>query len=190
MRKENKKNTKKQIVKYEYNGMSQEHLIDIQAEAYYKAFKRIEQEKANSKEAMPEKIPDKKGKWYNEILFLLNVLFWPWRINKRFRLNNRICDSILLLFVSGALQLVGFFVWVFGITTFICEICQVIATGVADVFVTALLGILALFLGSTFILAGQEFSKENDSNKIYAYSACIIALISCVVGIISLIKMQ
>lgn len=43
-----------------------------------------------------------------------------------------------------------------------------------------------MMIGSILFLGGKEFSKENDSNKIYAYSACIIALISCVVGIITL----
>lgn len=49
-------------------------------------------------------------------------------------------------------------------------------------------GILSLTLGSIFILAGSAFSKEIDSNKIYAYSASVIALISCMISIIALLK--
>ncbi len=39
------------------------------------------------------------------------------------------------------------------------------------------------------LLAGGEFEKETDSNKIYAYSASIIALVSCIVSIIALLGM-
>lgn len=42
-------------------------------------------------------------------------------------------------------------------------------------------------VGSVFIVAGNEFSKVTDSNKIYAYSASILAVISCIVAIISLL---
>lgn len=40
---------------------------------------------------------------------------------------------------------------------------------------------------SIFILAGGAFEKETDSNKIYAYSASIIALVSCIVSILALL---
>lgn len=50
------------------------------------------------------------------------------------------------------------------------------------------IGIFLFFFGGIFIIAGDGFSKERDSNKIYAYSAGILALISCVVSIISLVQ--
>lgn len=44
-----------------------------------------------------------------------------------------------------------------------------------------------LVLGSAFILAGKAFERETESNKIYAYSASIFALISCIITIITMI---
>ena len=54
---------------------------------------------------------------------------------------------------------------------------------------TGSFSLVLLPLGSIFILAGGEFEKETDNNKIYAYSASIIALVSCIVSIIALLKM-
>lgn len=46
-----------------------------------------------------------------------------------------------------------------------------------------------LSIGSVFVLASETFKKETDSNKIYAYSGSIIALIGCVISIITLVGM-
>lgn len=43
-------------------------------------------------------------------------------------------------------------------------------------------------LGSIFILAGNAFGKETNSEKIYAYSASILALVSCFVSILALVR--
>lgn len=43
-------------------------------------------------------------------------------------------------------------------------------------------------MGSIFILAGNAFGKETNSEKIYAYSASILALISCIVSILALMR--
>ena len=55
-----------------------------------------------------------------------------------------------------------------------------------DFLGTGAIAFVLLLLGSIFILAGGEFEKETDSNKIYSYSASIIALVSCIVSIIAL----
>lgn len=177
------KQPKKQIVKNEYNKVLQDQMIEIYAEAYYRAIKRIEQEKIQTQER-------KKNKWYIELLFMLNIIFWPWKINKRFGINKRLYDSLLVLFVAGVLHLVGFLLWLVGVLAIIFDICEIVKNGLSSAAVTTFPVVLfMLVLGSTFTLAGSEFNKETDSSKIYAFSACVIALISCVVAIITLIKM-
>ena len=49
------KKQKQQIVKYESSNISQEQMIEIQAEAYYRALKRIEDEKAKADDQKLEK---------------------------------------------------------------------------------------------------------------------------------------
>lgn len=181
------KQPKQQSIKCESNNLSQEQMIEMHAEAYYRALKRIEDEKAKDDQQKPEK---RKYKWYEEVLFCLNIFLWPWKINKRFSINNRIYDSILVLFVSGVLRFVGGLMWLIGLVGFGFQIYSLVMRRVTNDF----LGIIAISfvlmaMGSMFILAGGEFEKETDSNKIYAYSASIIALVSCIVSIIALMGM-
>lgn len=181
-----RKKRKEQIIKYESNNISQEQMIEIQTEAYYRALKRIEDEKTKSDEQKPE-IP--QYMWYEKLHFYGNVLFWPWKINKKFSINNRIYDSIPVLFVSGVLRLVGGFMWFAGLVGLGADIYSLIIRKVTNEFWgTGVTSIVSMLLGSIFILAGGEFEKETDSNTIYAYSASIIALVSCIVSIIAVLK--
>lgn len=181
------KKPNQQIIKYQSNNMSQEQMIEIQSEAYYRALKRIEDEKVKSDEQKPEK---RKYKSYEKVLFCLNVFLWPWKINKRFSVSNRIYDSIPVMFVSGILRFVGGFMWLVGFVGLGAEIYSLIIRKVTnEFFATGSIALIMLSLGSIFILAGGEFEKETDSNIIYAYSGSIIALVSCIVSIIALLGM-
>lgn len=178
------KKKKEQIIQYATNNISQEKMIEIQSEAYYRALKRIEAEKSETDE---QKLEEKKHKWYETVLFVLNVFFFPWKINKKFSISNQIYDSILVLFVSLALKAVGSIMWLFGMVEIKNEICRMYTVGITgEIIKRSLVVIIFWFLGSIFVLSGEEFSKETDSNKIYAYSACIIALTSCIVSIIAM----
>ena len=181
------KKQKQQIVKYESNNISQEQMIEIQAEAYYRALKRIEDEKSKEDEQKPER---RKYKWYEEVLFCINVFFWPWKISKRFSVSNKIYDSIPVMFVSGVLRFVGGFLWLAGLVGLGAEVYTLLISKIiSNYLVTGSISLVLLSLGSIFILAGGAFEKETDSNKIYAYSASIIALVSCIVSIIALVGM-
>lgn len=172
--------------KCEDKGISQEQMIEIHAEAYYRALKRMEEEKNNT--SMPT-TKNEKDKWHDNILFFANVFFFPWKINKRFCVNKRICDSILVLFVSGSLKFLGMLMWLIGMVLLVALICQIAMLNFSlDMIIVVLLTLLLVILGSMFTLASKEFEKEVDSNKIYAYSASVIALISCVVSVIMLMK--
>lgn len=181
------KKEKQQIVKYESNNISQEQMIEIQAEAYYRALKRIEDEKSKEDEQKPE-IPKKK--WHERILFFLNVCLWPWKINKRFNVSNRIYDSIPVMFVSFVLRLTGGIMWFVGMIGLVTAVYNLIVYRVfKDIVGAGPFSLVILLLGAIFILAADAFEKETDSNKIYAYSASIIALVSCIVSIIALVGM-
>lgn len=181
------KKQKQQIVKYESNNISQEQMIEIQAEAYYRALKCIEDEKSKEDEQKPER---RKYKWYEEVLFCINVFFWPWKISKRFSVSNKIYDSIPVMFVSGVLRFVGGFLWLAGLVGLGAEVYSLLISKIiSNYLVTCSISLVLLSLGSIFILAGGAFEKETDSNKIYAYSASIIALVSCIVSILALLGM-
>lgn len=186
MKKRKQKKRKEQIVRYEGINVPQERLIEIQAEAYYRALKRIENEK-NAEEA---KRPGKKYKWYEDVFFVLNVIFWPWKINKRFSVNNRLHDSILVLFVSGILKYAGGVMWLSAIWKIVYDVWQAVKAGaIVEILKDSPIIVFMLFIGSAFVLASETFKKETDSNKIYAYSGSVIALIGCVISIITLVGM-
>lgn len=73
-------------------------MIEIQSEAYYRALKRIEDEKNEADKEMAEK---KKWKWYDKVLFLLNVIIFPWSFDS--------CHftHIILLLLGGIFILAG-----------------------------------------------------------------------------------
>ena len=188
------KSTKTSIIQYECNNLSQEEMIEVHAEAYYRALKRIEDEKAKENEKVKENevMVNKKYKWYENVFFMINVLLWPWKINKKFAIKEQIYDSVLVIFVSMFLHGVGVVAWAFGAFTLICELLKLVNINIGlndDWAVGISISMLSLVVGSVFTLAGDAFRKETDSNKIYAYSASIIAMISCVISLIALIKM-
>lgn len=47
--------------------------------------------------------------------------------------------------------------------------------------------IYCLFLASVIIISAKQFSNEKDSNKIYAFSSIIIALISCIISTVTFV---
>lgn len=174
------------------NQIDEETLV----QAIVKAYQVIEENKKIDKEIDKEierskdsKKKVNKEKWYIQFFFMLNVLCFPWKISKRFTINNQIYDGILVLFVSLVLELAGAIIWIIGICTVGYDIVLSYQGTTVDVFCGMLaVGTLLMLFGSVFFLAGKEFSKVSDSNRIYAYSASVIALISCVVTIASLIN--
>ncbi len=186
MSKKRKKKNNHQIIMHE-NYLSKEQIVDMQAEAYYRALKRIEMEKLKADEQKSEK---KKYKWYENVLLVLNVCFWPWKISKRFSINNQIHEDLLVMAVSGMFHFIGGVAWLFGGFAIIYSVRQFIFNRVvSDIINYVMIEFVLLLLGGTFILAGRTFAKETDSNKIYAYSASVIALVSCIISIIALLVM-
>ena len=166
-------------------------MIEIQAEAYYRALKKIEQDKLEIKEPKTNKEKPAKNNLGYDICFILNVLFFPWKIRKEFQLRDHVYDDLLVLSVSGILQIIGTIVWILGLSIGFLGISEILKKELFSLSTAIILisvGILVILVGSIAILSGCEFSKETDSNKIYAYSASIIALLSCVVSIIALLK--
>lgn len=65
-------------------------------------------------------------------------------------------------------------------------------SGIGKLQVTALLWIgviviYCLFFASVIIISAKQFSNEKDSNKIYAFSSIIIALISCIISTVTFV---
>lgn len=183
MKKKRKKCYTKDM-KYDNDYISREQIVEIYTEAYYRALKRIEKEKIVN-EIKEEK---RMYKWYEKILLMLNVIICPWKLNKRFSISNQIYDNILVLFTSMVMSFIGGVMWFSGLGSGANIIYKIILLKKMKGILSniSIMSVL-LILGSAFILAGKAFERETESNKIYAYSASIFALISCVITIITMI---
>lgn len=171
--------------------LSDERMVHIQARAYYRAIKKYSEE-SKAKEKQEEVIKRASYSFVENILFVLNVFCFPWKIQKKFNVNNRIYDSILVLFVTAILVISGTLIWGTGLFSIIYTLMQLIKHAIdLKIFIISLaVGMLMMEFGSIFIIAGNEFSKVQDSNKIYAYSASILSLVSCIVAVISLMLVK
>lgn len=171
------------------NNLSEDKIIEIQAEAYYRAFKRINEEGEENKSNVETNLEKRKYKWYEKVLYFFNVFFAPWVISKRFLLNKQLYDLVLVFFVSTIMLLIGTIAWIIGVIGFIYSLYLGIALHEISNMLSLLgLSLLMVVLGSIIIISGNSFGNETNSERIYAYSACILALISCAIGIVSLLR--
>lgn len=177
----------KQITNTVANNISKEEMIEIQAEAYYRALKKIEQDRFKAEEQANKEQEKHKIKWHINILWFLNVFLFPWKLHKRFIMKSQMYSGALVLLISFAIKFIGTLMWIFGFYYIISNIAMVKNEIFSFIGILSI-GMVAICYGSIFILSGDDFSKETDNNNIYAYSACIIALISCAVSIFALLK--
>lgn len=112
---------------------------------------------------------------------------FPWRIRKKFKLKDNIYDNMLTLIISLIMYGIGAVLQLISLVGVIG-----IISGIGKLQVTALLWIgviviYCLFLASVIIISAKQFSNEKDSNKIYAFSSIIIALISCIISTVTFV---
>ena len=183
----NKKHNKKQnepIVQCINANISQEKMIDIQAEAYYIALKKIEEENKHK-----ELNKTTQYKWYEKIFLILNIYLFPIHISKKFSINKYIYETAYVLIISSLIRSIGTIGWIIGIYNFIFKtMCAIIENGMnIETIYTILFSICFVVFGSILIISANVFEKEEDSNRIYAYSASILALFSFCISVLTLI---
>ena len=178
--KEKTKSTNNCAVSNETGIVLAENYVELQAEAYYRAMKRLKEEEEQKDKEVVSKV---KTKWWKRVIVFLNVLIFPFHIFGKKRINKKIYDDILVLPVSTLLIGGGAFFWLVGIAGIIAMITKKIVFN----FNTIVFSFFILLVGSFMIISGIAFNEEQDSMKIYAYSASIIALVSCIVSIAALI---
>lgn len=182
MNKRRCKNRGKQNIKDEVKFFSKDEMIEIQAEAYYRALKKLELEKNQ------QSTPQKNYKWSEKLLLIINMIVFPWRIIKKDQVSSKIYDSILVFIVSYTLMGIGSVLWLLGVIAVVNALRNLLYISLSKVIYSILLGIVCIFFGSLTVVSGKKFEDELDSNRIYAFSASIFALISCIAGILAILK--
>ena len=129
----------------------------------------------------------KNYKKYEWVQYFLNVLFFPWRIHKKFKLKDNIYDNMLTLIISLIMYFIGGFLQLVSLGGVIGIINNIGKLQVTVLLWIGVIVIYCLFFASVIIISAKQFSKEKDSNKIYAVSSIIIALISCIISTVAFV---
>lgn len=180
-RKAQKKNIQiNEITKISMQEVDEEKWVCMQAEAYYRAMKRIEAEKD---EKLLETLPDKN--FLKQLLYILNFIFWPFKISEKVKFKKGVYNLPIIFAVSVTMWIVGFWAWIFGLLGMV----YFIITGnfLSNIVIISICFLIFL-IGSMLIVAVQDFEKEEDSNKIYAFSGAFLALASLCVSIVALLN--
>jgi hypothetical protein len=119
-----------------------------------------------------------------QILYIINFFFFPFKIFGKVKLKKEIYNLSIVFATSFIMELVGTAAWLGGL----CGIPYLILKGELpfDIAIIAM-GILLIFIGSLLIIGVRSFEKEEDSNKIYAFTASFLALASLCVSIVTLL---
>lgn len=112
---------------------------------------------------------------------------FPWRIHKKFKLKDNIYDNMLTLIISLIMYFIGGFLQLVSLGGVIGIINNIGKLQVTVLLWIGVIVIYCLFLASVIIISAKQFSNEKDSNKIYAFSSIIIALISCIISTVTFV---
>ncbi|MCI2046879.1 MAG: hypothetical protein LKJ90_04095 [Faecalibacterium sp.] len=155
---------------------SKEEQIEIQAEAYYKALKRMESEKI-AKEPT-QKLSQWEGGW-----LVAKAIIWPFHVSKKFSVEKA-PDLLLSTIVITILYVIGFVLWMGGIGTI--AIAFLHNAELAQRAFTFIIGLCFLLFGSEFILSAKGVDKIEESFKIESYASGMMGTLAMIVALISL----
>lgn len=180
-RKAQKKNIQiNEITKISMQEVDEEKWVCMQAEAYYRAMKRIEDEKD---EKPVEDAPQINCLY--RILYVLNFLIFPFKIFGKVKLKEGAYKLPVVFAISLIMWCVGLIAWMTGLI--LIPYLMTIGRLPFDISLGAL-SLILVFVGSMLIIGAREFEKEEDNNQIYAFSATFLALVSLCVSIVSLLR--
>ncbi|MBR3834410.1 MAG: hypothetical protein IKJ73_08825 [Lachnospiraceae bacterium] len=187
--KNKKKISNRQVEEKSVLSVSIEEFASIQEEAYYNALKKLELDRKNEKTQEVKKESElEKQTLKDKIRFIFYMLVLPGKAQENLGLDVRVYDILLSIFVSGVFKLIGHVIRIISIVLTIALSIDAFNKDV-NLFViinVILVGIVLMLMGSLFILAGDEFEKQDDKNCLYAYSASFIALITLIVSVIGM----
>lgn len=161
---------------------SYDECIDIQAEAYYRALKRIESEKY-CLEQMPATEPLSKR---DKVHFFFNIFFHPKKLKIK---REHLADNLLVIIVTTTLDLIGYLLRLIALSLFAYSIYSFFKFP-AQVTTNILYAVIAIplkFLGGIFNASSVEIENGRDYNKLYAYSASIMSVLAVIIAMVALL---
>lgn len=164
-----------------YFNCSHDECVEIQAEAYYRAIKRIESEKNALERNPPKRSLSKKEKYQ----FFSDIFFRP----KKLRIKREhLADNLLLATVATILDSIGHILRLFALCLFLYGIYGFIALPtrlIMNIF-NVIFAIPIIFLGGIYEASSMEIENSKDYNKLYAYSASIMSALAVIIAVCAL----
>lgn len=159
--------------------------IELYAEALYLAMKKYDEEsKANSYNIIKDTNEKEKPR---QVRTALRTVFLPFLSNKKIITHGKIYIELLGWTVSIVIRFLGWIIWIIGILIIIASFVKMNHIGLLSAIILVFMGIGLLAIGGSTIFAGRKFEEDTDSTDIYAYTSSIIALLSFILAIISLV---
>lgn len=184
---------KRHLYKRNRHFQNKEKYINYHAEAYYRALKRIEEERQTS---VTEEICVKQEKrsTMQTIRLFLKLVFRPNSLASELK-AQKFSDTFLNFIVSGTLSFTGVCLRVAALIVLLSGIWGLRENyaGMTHGIVSWLMAldfllvamVLALF-GSLFKIAGKELSEMDNPERLYAYSSGIMAALAVIIAVVGL----
>lgn len=184
---------RRRLRKQERQVQQKERYIDYHAEAYYRALKRIEEEKETSIAEEPYVAHETRTTIQTVKLFL-KLVFFPKRLASELK-TQKFADTFLNFIVSGTLSFTGICLRATALVVVLSGLWGLRENyaGMTHGIVSWLMAfdfllvamVLALF-GSLFKIAGKELSELDNPERLYAYSSGIMAALAVIIAMVGL----
>lgn len=165
-----------------------EKLVEIIGEAVYNAMIRFEANKMQKEKQEKKGVIKSMRELLVSIFYAIRMVAFPFALPKKYKIRKNAYGLALAAFISLALELMGLLGWGTGIAILISCFVTFIRSGQALSGFEILLAIVLLAWGTILWISGKSFASEENSEHIYSYSACIIAIISCLLSFLALVK--
>ena len=180
------------------NAFTKEEMIEINAEAQYRAMKRLEQEKKEQalKEQMLKENSKKEQHQHNDkrtkreiIKSNLQFYFCPAKAYEKYGKGINYADNFTVGVISfiwhalGRLLRISFYFTTIGTVIHLCREKWAITT-IMPALVIFGLGFLALMFGNLCIYIGKDIEKVRDTDTILGHSSNFLAILAIVLSIV------
>lgn len=158
--------------------------VEIQSEAYYRALKRIEKERNETKRLHRQGLGKERHSKKEIACLILNFAFRPRHLQKISKTN--IADSLLNIIMASFFLLIGYSMRILGFIVAVYTIYESFSSGVTMKILYIVWCVAVLILGGFFIAASIEIENEKNYEKLYTYSASIMAVFAVIISSVAL----
>lgn len=165
-----------------YSKYNKEDLIQIHAEAYYRAFKQTDGEK--------KIIPRKEREKVSKFRIFIYLFFKPKKLAELTE-EGQMADTLLVVLVDYVISSLGFILRWGGYVGFIIFLVRKIiqsSLNLTEFIYAVIISFFAVLIGGIFTAASKDLEEIQDRDYIHKFTASIMALLAFFATVIAIIK--